>query len=117
MKVCRGIEEVIAYCREWEKRRESYPYEIDGMVVKVNRREYYDTLGFTSHHPRWAVAFKFKPKQATTRLVAVVFQVGRVGTITPVGKLEPVQIGGVTVTSVSLFNEDFIRENPTSLRL
>ncbi len=110
MKLCEGIEEVIAYCKEWEAKRESYPYEIDGMVVKVNRREYYELLGFTSHHPRWAVAFKFKPKQATTKLVDVVFQVGRVGTVTPVGKLEPVQIGGVTVASVSLFNEDFIRE-------
>ncbi len=110
MKVCRGIEEVIEYCREWEKKRESYPYEIDGMVVKVNRKEYYEVLGFTSHHPRWAIAFKFKPKQATTKLIDVVFQVGRVGTITPVGKLEPVEVGGVTVSSVSLFNEDFIRE-------
>jgi DNA ligase (NAD+) len=110
MKVCRGIEEVIQYCREWEEKRDSYPYEIDGMVIKVNRKEYYEVLGFTSHHPRWAIAFKFKPKQATTKLIDVVFQVGRVGTITPVGKLEPVEIGGVTVSSVSLFNEDFIRE-------
>ena len=110
MKVCRGIEEVIDYCREWEEKRESYPYEIDGMVVKVNRKEFYEVLGFTSHHPRWAIAFKFKPKQATTKLISVVFQVGRVGTITPVGKLEPVEVGGVTVSSVSLFNEDFIRE-------
>ena len=110
MKVCRGIEEVIDYCREWEEKRESYPYEIDGMVVKVNRKEFYEVLGFTSHHPRWAIAFKFKPKQATTKLIGVVFQVGRVGTITPVGKLEPVEVGGVTVSSVSLFNEDFIRE-------
>ena len=110
MKVCRGIEEVIAYCREWEKRRDTYPYEIDGMVVKVNERRLYDLLGFTSHHPRWAIAYKFRARQATTKLVSVVFQVGRVGTVTPVGKLEPVQIGGVTVSSVSLFNEDFIRE-------
>ncbi len=110
MKVCRGIDEVISYSREWEEKREEYPYEIDGMVVKVNRKEYYEMLGFTSHHPRWAIAFKFKPKQATTKLINVVFQVGRVGTITPVGKLEPVEIGGVTVSSVSLFNEDFIRE-------
>ncbi len=110
MKLCMGIEEVIAYCREWEEKREAYPYEIDGMVVKVNSKEFYEVLGFTSHHPRWAIAYKFKPKQATTRLVSVVFQVGRVGTITPVGKLEPVEIGGVTVSSVSLFNEDFIRE-------
>lgn len=110
MKVCRGIEEVIEYCRWWERKRESYPYEIDGMVVKVNRKEYYEVLGFTSHHPRWAIAFKFKPKQATTKLVSVAFQVGRMGTITPVGKLEPVEVGGVTVSSVSLFNEDFVRE-------
>ena len=110
MKLCRGIDEVIAYCREWEEKRENYPYEIDGMVIKVNEKEYYEVLGFTSHHPRWAIAFKFKPKQATTKLISVVFQVGRVGTVTPVGKLEPVQIGGVTVSSVSLFNEDFIRE-------
>ncbi len=110
MKLCRGIDEVIAYCKEWEEKRDTYPYEIDGMVVKVNVRKYYDTLGFTSHHPRWAIAFKFKARQATTKLVSVVFQVGRVGTVTPVGKLEPVQIGGVTVSSVSLFNEDFIKE-------
>ncbi len=109
-KVCRGIDEVIEYCREWEEKREDYPYEIDGMVIKVNNKDYYEVLGFTSHHPRWAIAFKFKPKQATTKLINVVFQVGRVGTITPVGKLEPVQIGGVVISSVSLFNEDFIRE-------
>ena len=110
MRVCKNIEEVIAYCKEWEQKREKYPYEIDGMVIKVNERDLYDLLGFTSHHPRWAIAFKFKPKQATTKLISVVFQVGRVGTVTPVGKLEPVQIGGVTVSSVSLFNEDFIKE-------
>ncbi len=110
MKVCKGIDEVIAYCREWEERRDRYPYEIDGMVVKVNDRRLYDTLGFTSHHPRWAIAFKFKARQATTKIVSVVFQVGRVGTVTPVGKLEPVRVGGVTVSSVSLFNEDFVRE-------
>ena len=110
IKICEGIEEVIAYCKEWEEKRDSYPYELDGMVVKVNDRRFYEVLGFTSHHPRWAIAFKFKPRQATTRLIKVIFQVGRVGTVTPVGKLEPVQIGGVTVSSVSLFNEDFIRE-------
>ncbi len=110
MKVCKGIDEVIAYCKEWEKKRDEYPYELDGMVVKVNDRSFYEVLGFTSHHPRWAIAFKFKARQATTKLVSVVFQVGRVGTVTPVGKLEPVQIGGVTVSSVSLFNEDFVKE-------
>ena len=110
MKVCEGIDEVIDYCREWEERRDEYPYEIDGMVIKVNRREFYDVLGFTSHHPRWAIAYKFKARQATTRILEVLFNVGRVGTVTPVAKLEPVQIGGVTVSSVSLFNEDFVKE-------
>jgi len=110
MKVCNGIEEVIDYCKEWEKKRESYPYEIDGMVIKVNDTNLYDILGFTSHHPRWAIAFKFKAKQATTRLINVIFQVGRTGAITPVAKLEPVEIGGVIVSSASLMNEDFIRE-------
>ena len=110
MRVFSSIEEVISYCREWEEKRDMYPYEIDGMVIKVNNREFYEALGFTSHHPRWAIAFKFKARQATTRILSIVFQVGRVGTITPVAKLEPVQVGGVTVSSVSLFNEDFIKE-------
>jgi len=110
MKVFDTIDGVISYCKEWEEKRDMYPYEIDGMVVKVNNREFYEVLGFTSHHPRWAIAFKFKARQATTRIVSVIFQVGRVGTITPVAKLEPVQVGGVTVSSVSLFNEDFIKE-------
>lgn len=114
-KVCKGIEEVIEYCREWEERRDKYPYEIDGMVIKVNNRKLYEKLGYTSHHPRWAIAYKFKPRRAITKLVDVVFQVGRTGIITPVGKLDPVQLGGVTVSSVSLFNEDFIRERDIRL--
>ncbi|NPB08684.1 MAG: DNA ligase (NAD(+)) LigA, partial [Aquificae bacterium] len=73
-------------------------------------RRLYEKLGYTSHHPRWAIAYKFRPRRAETTLLDVVFQVGRTGTITPVGKLQPVQLGGVTVSSVSLFNEDFIRE-------
>lgn len=110
MKVCNSIEEVIDFCREWERKRDSYPYEIDGMVIKVNDISLYEKLGFTSHHPRWAIAFKFKARQATTKIINVVFQVGRTGAITPVAKLEPVEIGGVIVSSVSLFNEDFIKE-------
>ncbi|NPA32236.1 MAG: DNA ligase (NAD(+)) LigA [Aquificae bacterium] len=110
MKVCKDIDEVIEYCKEWEEKRDQYPYEIDGMVVKVNNRRLYPKLGYTSHHPRWAIAYKFKPRRAVTVLEDVVFQVGRTGTITPVGKLKPVQVGGVTVSSVSLFNEDFIKE-------
>ncbi|ACO03760.1 MAG TPA: DNA ligase (NAD(+)) LigA [Persephonella sp.] len=110
IKVCRGIDEVIDYCREWERKRDDYPYEIDGMVIKVNDISLYDRLGVTSHHPRWAIAFKFRARQATTKIIKVVFQVGRTGAVTPVAKLEPVEIGGVTVSSVSLINEDFIKE-------
>ena len=109
-KICRGIDEVIEYCKEWEKKRDQYPYEIDGMVVKVNNRRLYEKLGYTSHHPRWAIAYKFKPRRAVTQLMDVVFQVGRTGVITPVGKLKPVELSGVKVSSVSLFNEDFIKE-------
>jgi len=79
-------------------------------VIKVNRFDLQDKLGMTTHHPRWAVAFKFKARQATSKLLRVEFQVGRTGSITPVAKIEPVPIGGVTVSSVSLFNEDVVRE-------
>ena len=78
------------------------------MVVKVNDLELQSRCGYTSHHPRWAIAFKFKAKQATTKLLNVEYQVGKVGSITPVAKLQPVQLAGVTVSSVSLHNEDFI---------
>ena len=108
-KVCKNIEEVIEFCQAWEQKREQYPYEVDGMVVKVNNRELQEAVGYTSHHPRWAIAFKFKAKQATTKLLHIEYQVGKIGSITPVAKLEPVQLAGVTVSSVSLHNEDFIK--------
>lgn len=107
-KLCKNIEEVIRFCQEWEAKRDDYPYEIDGMVAKVNSRELQERAGSTAHHPRWAMAFKFKAKQATTKLLNVEYQVGKIGSITPVAKLEPVQLAGVTVSSVSLHNEDFI---------
>ena len=107
-KVCKNIAEVIQFCNEWQEKRDSYEYEIDGIVVKVNSLDIQSQCGYTSHHPRWAVAFKFKAKQATTKLIDVDFQVGKIGTITPVAKLQPVQLAGVTVSSVSLHNEDFI---------
>lgn len=80
------------------------------MVIKVNDIALQEELGMTSHHPRWAIAFKFKARQATSKLLNVEFQVGRTGSITPVAKIEPVYIGGVTVSSISLFNEDIIKE-------
>lgn len=109
-KVVRGIEGVIAYCQEYEKKRDDLPYEIDGMVIKVNDLELQDMMGMTTHHPRWAIAYKFKARQAISKLRSVEFQVGRTGSITPVAKIDPTPIGGVTVTSISLFNEDVIRE-------
>src|SRR5690606_1907722 len=109
-KVFKGIEGVIDYCIEFEKTRDELPYEIDGMVIKVNDVELQDQLGMTAHHPRWAIAFKFKARQATSKLQKVEFQVGRTGSITPVAKIEPAPIGGITITSVSLFNADVIRE-------
>lgn len=107
-KVGKNIEEVVEFCQAWEERRESYEYEIDGMVVKVNDRVLQERTGYTSHHPRWAIAYKFKAKQATSRLQHVEYQVGKIGSITPVAKIEPVQLAGVTVSSISLHNEDFI---------
>ena len=109
-KVLKGISSVIDYCIEFENKRDDLPYEIDGMVIKVNRFDLQDKMGMTTHHPRWAMAYKFKARQATSKLVGVEYQVGRTGNIGPVAKIDPVHIGGVTVKSVSLFNEDVIRE-------
>ena len=106
--VVKGIEQAVEFCTNWEARRDSYGYEIDGMVVKVNSLALQEKCGYTQHHPRWAIAYKFKAKQATSKLIAVEYQVGKVGSITPVAKLEPVHIAGVTVSSVSLHNEEFI---------
>ena len=110
MKRFDNIEDVIAFCDEFEQRRDDLPFEVDGLVIKVNHFDLQDKMGMTTHHPRWAVAYKFKARQATSKLLRVEFQVGRTGTITPVAKIEPVPIGGVTVTSISLFNEDVVRE-------
>ena len=107
-KLCKNIQEVIDFCKEWEERREAYDFEIDGMVVKVDSRELQERAGYTSHHPRWAIAYKFAAKQATSKLVAVDYQVGKIGSITPVARIEPVALAGVTIQNVSLHNEDFI---------
>ena len=110
MKVLDSIGAVIDYCVQFENQRDGLPYEIDGMVIKVNNFHLQDKMGMTSHHPRWAIAYKFKARQATSKLIGVEYQVGRTGNIGPVAKIEPVHIGGVTVKSISLFNEDVIRE-------
>ena len=114
-KVFNNIEDVVQFCHEFENKRDELPYEIDGIVVKVNEIEIQQQVGSTTHHPRWAIAYKFKARQATSKLLNVEFQVGRTGSITPVAKIEPVPIGGVTVGSVSLFNEGIIEEKDLRL--
>ncbi len=109
-KVAKDIQDVITYCLEFEEKRDTLPYEIDGMVVKVNDLQLQEQLGMTSHHPRWAIAFKFKARQASTKLRSVEFQVGRTGAVTPVAKLDPVFLAGVTVSSISMHNEEYIKE-------
>ena len=109
-KLCNSIDEVIQFCQEWESKREAYNYEIDGMVVKVDDIRLQQRVGATGHHPRWAIAYKFKAKKARTKLIDIEFQVGRTGAVTPVAKLDPVALAGVTISSVSLHNEDFIKE-------
>ncbi len=110
MLVVKGIAGVIEHIHEFEKLRDELPYEIDGMVIKVNDLALQDKLGMTSHHPRWAIAYKFKARQASSQLLGVEFQVGRTGAVTPVAKIEPVLVGGVTVSSISIHNEEYIKE-------
>ena len=115
IKIVKGIDAVVKHINEFEIKRDGLPYEIDGMVIKVNDLQLQDKLGMTSHHPRWSIAFKFKARQATTRLISVEFQVGRTGAVTPVAKLESVQVGGVTVSSISIHNEEYIKEKELML--
>ncbi|MBC7535784.1 MAG: NAD-dependent DNA ligase LigA [Ferruginibacter sp.] len=110
MKVVKGIDAVIEHVHAFESKRDDLPYEIDGMVIKVNDIQLQERLGMTSHHPRWAIAFKFKARQATSKLLDVEYQVGRTGAVTPVAKIKPVQVGGVTVSSISIHNEEYIKE-------
>jgi len=107
---CSDIEEVISYCEEWAHRRDDLPYDIDGMVVKVNDLEQQRVLGATAKSPRWAVAYKFPAQQAVTRVKDIVVQVGRTGVLTPTAVLEPVRLAGSTVGRASLHNEDIIRQ-------
>jgi DNA ligase (NAD+) len=107
-KLCSGIEEVLAYCDAWEPNRASLPYEIDGVVIKANSIGIQRELGFTAKAPRWAVAYKYPARQETTVVNDIHVQVGRTGTLTPVAVLEPVQVGGVTVSRSTLHNMDEI---------
>ncbi len=108
-KVVSTIEEVFAFTNHWEENRKTLPFEIDGVVIKVNSLEQQDLLGFTAKTPRWAISYKFKAEQTSTRMVSVDYQVGRTGAVTPVANLEPVQLAGTTVKRASLHNADQIR--------
>jgi DNA ligase (NAD+) len=107
-KLCDGIDAVIEYCESWDAKREKLPYEIDGVVIKVNSTALQNELGFTAKAPRWAIAFKYPARQETTVVNDIIVQVGRTGTLTPVAVLEPVQVGGVTVSRSTLHNMDEI---------
>ncbi len=107
--VFKNIAEVAAFCEAWQEKRDGYEYELDGMVVKVNSLAIQEKCGSTSHHPRWAIAFKFKARQATTRLLDIEFQVGKTGAVTPVAKLEPVALAGGGDLLRETHNEDNIR--------
>jgi DNA ligase (NAD+) len=114
-RLCRSLAEIFAFYKELEEKRDTLPYEIDGVVVKVNSLALQRTLGEISRSPRWAMAYKFKPRQAITRIIAITPQVGRTGTLTPVASLKPVHIGGVTVKSASLHNMDEIERKDIRL--
>jgi DNA ligase (NAD+) len=108
-KVCKSIQEVLQFCGEWEDKRDRLPYEIDGVVVKVNSLRQQKILGSIAKSPRWAAAYKFKAKQAETRLQKITWQVGRTGTLTPVAELDPVFLAGSTISRATLHNIDEIK--------
>jgi len=108
IKLCSSIEEVVKFISYWEHERKNLPYDTDGVVVKVNSLRQQEELGFTAKSPRWAIAYKYKAEEATTKLLSVSFQVGRTGTVTPVANLEPVLLSGSTVKRATLHNADQI---------
>lgn len=109
-RLCATIDEVIEFWKTWERRRDSLPYDIDGVVVKVDSFRHQEILGTIARSPRWAIAFKFASRKAETRLKDIILQVGRIGTITPVADLKPVFLGGTTVSRASLYNIDYITD-------
>ncbi len=109
-RVCQTVADVMRFCKEWEEKRDSLPFDIDGAVVKVNDLRQQQNLGATARAPRWAIAFKFKARQAVTAVRAISLQVGRTGVVSPVAELEPVFLAGSTISRVTLHNEDFINE-------
>jgi len=109
-KVCKGINEVLSFIEHWDKARFKLPFDIDGIVIKVNDQIQQQNLGFTAKSPRWAIAYKFKAEQVSTELLSISYQVGRTGAITPVANLKPVLLAGTTVKRASLHNADIIEK-------
>lgn len=109
-RICHGIEEVIAYINEYTEKRPHLPYDIDGIVIKVDDFKYYDRLGYTAKTPKWAIAYKFPPEEVVTKLRDIVYTVGRTGKITPNAVLDPVRVAGSLVSRATLHNEDFVKE-------
>lgn len=109
-RLCDGIEEVIKFIEEYTEKRPSLPYDIDGIVIKVDDMDVYDKLGYTSKTPRWAIAYKFPPEEVITKLTDIIYTVGRTGKITPNAVLEPVRVAGSLVQRATLHNEDFIKD-------
>lgn len=109
VSVCKNIDEVIAFIKEWEVKRNSLPVPIDGIVIKVNSLDQQEELGFTAKSPRWAISYKYKAERVSTHLLSISYQVGRTGSITPVANLEPVLLAGTTVKRASLHNADIIK--------
>jgi DNA ligase (NAD+) len=108
IKRCQDIDEVLGYYHKMNEKRETLPYEIDGIVIKVDRLDLQTRLGEIARSPRWALAFKFQPKQETTKILDIIVQVGRTGALTPVAVMEPVKVGGVEVSRATLHNQDEI---------
>ena len=110
MAICNSVDEIEDFINYWDVNRKELPFDIDGIVIKVNNFKQREILGFTAKSPRWAIAYKFKAEEAHTKLLSVDFQVGRHGTITPVANLEPVQLAGTIVKRATLHNADFIEQ-------
>ncbi len=109
--MARGADELIAFHAAVAARRDRLPFDIDGVVYKVNSLELQRELGFVSREPRWAVAHKYPPQEEVTQVLGIDVQVGRTGKLTPVARLAPVFVGGVTVSNATLHNEDYIRRS------
>lgn len=108
--ICKNTDSIFEFIKHWETERKKLPYDTDGIVLKINNFEQQQTLGFTAKSPRWAIAYKFKAEEVQTKLLSIDFQVGRLGTITPVANLAPVQLAGTVVKRATLHNADFIQQ-------